>query len=330
MPVLLEPRDLLNAVIRLPEYGALPADETGERTGWFQFGFDDNVGLINLQTPERIAAAAKLVKRGAAFRLDAPIDFLSYELSGRGTPRHRIAAVSDVEFDDWIDGYYLQVSSQWDALGHFGCEPDTFYNGARGSDIARGRRNTIEHWAKRGIVGRGILLDVARALREQGREFSPGEAYAITAGDLELTRKRARVRYEPGDIIIVRTGWMGWYEGLADSARRAHAAIDDPPTAGLEVSNEMAQYVWNSHGSALVSDNIAVEVRGCRPRDGRQADFLHRTFIGRFGLALGELWWLEELADDCAEDGVYEVFIASCPLFVNGGIGSPANALACK
>jgi hypothetical protein len=52
--------------------------------------------------------------------------------------------------------------------------------------------------------------------------------------------------------------------------------------------------------------------------------------IGQFGMALGELWWTEELAADCAADGVYEVFVVSTPLHLPGGIGSPANALAIK
>ena len=52
--------------------------------------------------------------------------------------------------------------------------------------------------------------------------------------------------------------------------------------------------------------------------------------IGQFGMALGELWWLADLARDCAADGVYEMFLASAPLNAPGGIGSPANAVAIK
>ena len=52
--------------------------------------------------------------------------------------------------------------------------------------------------------------------------------------------------------------------------------------------------------------------------------------IGQFGMALGELWWLDDLAADCAEDGVYEFMLTSAPLNARGGIGSPPNALAIK
>lgn len=52
--------------------------------------------------------------------------------------------------------------------------------------------------------------------------------------------------------------------------------------------------------------------------------------IGQFGMALGELWWLADLAADCAADGIYEMLCVSAPLNAPGGIGSPANAVAIK
>ena len=58
--------------------------------------------------------------------------------------------------------------------------------------------------------------------------------------------------------------------------------------------------------------------------------FLHNMLIGQFGMALGELWWLSDLAADCAADGVYEMFAVSAPMNAPGGIGSPANAVAIK
>ena len=80
---------------------------------------------------------------------------------------------------------------------------------------------------------------------------------------------------------------------------------------------------------AVASDTFAVEVF---PPDfaERRPGFLHRMLIGQFGMALGELWWTEDLAADCAADGVYEVFLVSAPLHARGGIGSPPNALAIK
>jgi hypothetical protein len=57
----------------IPSYDELPLLPEGVRSGWGLFGPDDNVGLFNLITPERIVAAASLVRRGAAFPLDCEL-----------------------------------------------------------------------------------------------------------------------------------------------------------------------------------------------------------------------------------------------------------------
>ena len=61
-------------------------------------------------------------------------------------------------------------------------------------------------------------------------------------------------------------------------------------------------------------------------QDGKPFGFLHRTLIGQFGLSIGELWWLQDLADACAQDGRYEFLVTSAPLNMPNGIGSPASA----
>jgi kynurenine formamidase len=90
----------------------------------------------------------------------------------------------------------------------------------------------------------------------------------------------------------------------------------------------MCGYLWDAHVAAIVTDTFAVEV--FPPDRSTATGFLHRILIGQFGMALGELWWTEDLAADCAEDGVYEALLTSAPMHGVGGIGSPANALALK
>jgi hypothetical protein len=100
---------------------------------------------------------------------------------------------------------------------------------------------------------------------------------------------------------------------------------------GLEHSEAMVRYLWNSHLAAVATDAPAVEVW---PPDHRAVaapyGYLHQVLIPELGMALGELWWLADLARDCREDGVYEMFVSSAPLNVAGGISSPPNALAVK
>jgi kynurenine formamidase len=83
--------------------------------------------------------------------------------------------------------------------------------------------------------------------------------------------------------------------------------------------------------SAIASDNLAVEAW---PIDLGPAVFpfgaMHNMLIGQLGYALGELWELAALAQDCAGDGRYPMFVVSAPLNIPGGLGSPANVVAIK
>jgi kynurenine formamidase len=100
---------------------------------------------------------------------------------------------------------------------------------------------------------------------------------------------------------------------------------------GIEHTPEMAEYIWDLHIAAAVTDAPALEV--WPPDHSREAwpwGFLHQVLIGQFGLAIGELWWLHDLVEDCRADGRWEAMLSSAPMRAKGGIGSPANALAVK
>ena len=75
----------------LPDYADLPPAPRGGRSAWGLFGAGDNLGLVNLMTPERVAAAARLVRRGQIFCLDMPLGSISPALATfRGAPRHQV------------------------------------------------------------------------------------------------------------------------------------------------------------------------------------------------------------------------------------------------
>ena len=92
----------------LPDYADLPPAPGGGRSGWGLFGAGDNLGLVNLMTPERIAAAARLVRRGQVFCLDMPLGSVSPALATfRGAPRHHILhQAGTAGFDDVYDNLY--------------------------------------------------------------------------------------------------------------------------------------------------------------------------------------------------------------------------------
>jgi kynurenine formamidase len=315
----------------LHDYADLPPASYGGRSGWGLFGAEDNLGLVNLMTPQRIAAAARLVRRGQIFCLDMPLGSISPALARfRGAPRHQIVHLPGTAgFDDVYDNFYPQASSQWDSLAHVGYAPDQMYNGATEQQVLAGTRNTIDYWARHGMAGRAVLLDIERAMRDAERPYDPGGSSAIGVADLELARRQAGVEFAPGDIILLHTGFAAWYVGQPSQVKnRLHGNVSAP---GVEHSEAVCEYLWNSHAAAIASDTFAVEVIPAdRSPEAHPCGFLHHVLIGQFGMALGELWWLSDLARDCAGDGVYEMFLVSAPLNAPGGIGSPANAVAIK
>ncbi len=324
-----DPEDLASPEERtVPAYDQLPEGPDGGRIAWGLWGEGESVGRLRLQTPGRVAEAARTVRKGAVFALDAAIDAVDPPLNARrGLPRHRVlhepgpglAATDDV----W-DNFYPQTSSQWDSLAHVAYQPGRFYNGATDEDVLAGRRNTVDHWARRGIAGRGVVLDVARHL-----DSRPQDAAAYSVADLERVRRVQGVEYSEGCVILLHTGFLAWYTGSSRAERQRTCSPLRAP--GVEHTEEMARYLWDSGAAAVTSDTYAVEVW---PPDWSDAalpwGFLHRVLIGALGFALGELWDLGALAADCAADGVYDCFVCSAPLHAPGGIGSPANALAIK
>lgn len=314
----------------LPRYADLPAAPGGGRSAWGVFGSEDSVGLFNLQTPDRVAAAARLVRTGEIFPLNAEVTAVDPPLFRRGAVAHTLlAADSGAGYDDKLDNFYPQASSQWDSLAHVGYAPGRFYNGATGDDIDAGRRNTIDHWARRGIAGRAVLLDVDALLGGAGAGFDPAQSRPVTVAELEAARQAAGVEFECGDIILLHTGYLRWYR---ERDREARVRLAEPGTlrsVGIERTEAMAAYLWDARVAAVAGDNPAVEVWPPASAGG-PFGFLHRMLIGQFGLAIGELWWLDDLASSCRTDGRYEMFLTAAPLNVPGGVGSPANALAIK
>ena len=174
-----------------------------------------------------------------------------------------------------------------------------------------------------------MLRDLVRALAGAGRDYAPGSSTTFGVADLELARAEAGVELQPGDVLLLHTGFAQWYRDQEDRVRRR--LPQDLHAPGLERSEEICAYLWDHHVCAVGSDTFAVE--SWPPSFDRNAGafgFLHRILIGQFGMALGELWWLHDLAEDCAADGVHEALMVSAPLHGRGGIGSPPNALAIK
>src|SRR6266508_931215 len=319
-------------VTNLPSYSKLPVkDGAPEGSAWGLFGDDDQLGCLNLLTPERVVAAAKLVRKGAVFPLNLRIDEPDPPLFGRGGVKHTLIDLGGgIARDDYLDNFYPQASSQWDGLRHIRHPRDGFYGGVPDEEIVSGKgRLGIQHFARKGIAGRGVLLDVARYLESQGTPLDYDSRTIITKETLYACAKTQGVTVETGDILLVRTGWLRWYLEEATPTQKQAMADDsmtDLRTPGLGPADEMAAYLWDLHIAAVAADNPALEVFPSTPETG----FLHFKLIPHFGMPIGEMWWLEDLATDCAQDGAYEFLLTSAPLNIPGGVGSPPNAIAIK
>jgi Putative cyclase len=317
----------------VPAFDALPFLEDA-RSGWGVFGAEDTVGRINLMSPERVVAASRLVRTGEVFALNLPLDYFP-GVAHRSPPRHtldrrgpELYAGRQIAYDDVIDNFYPQATSQWDALAHVSATANEFYNGAVDQDIRDGRRCTIDHWARRGIVGRAVLADVARLYEMRGEPYDLREAPQVGIGTVAEALAEAGVTPRPGDVLLIHFGFLEWFDGLSTRARAKVMGARPMAFAGLERSEPTARWLWDSGFAAVAGDVPGVE---SFPVDfGTPYGALHRVLIGRLGFALGELFDLRALAASSAHDGRYEFFFTSAPLNVVGGVGSTPNALVVK
>lgn len=313
---------------RIPTYSELPiTPDAPPHSAWGVFGREDQLGSLNFQTPERRLAATRLVRRGAVFSLDLPMHLPSPALIAWREPYRRTQfALEERGRDDYLDNFYLQCSSQWDGLRHMRNTEHGFYNWTpvEQADAEVGRLG-MENFSAHSITGRGVLLDVSRYLLARGEDYRPDSEREIPCELLDDIAASQRVKLQPGDVVMFRTG-LGAL--IHEEARHPESVVRPLATAGLPAADSTLAWLWNHQVSAIVSDNVAVELRYKEQTPGIRR--MHNEAIPLLGMVFGELFDLEALADDCAADGVYECLFVAKPLMIRGGVGSPANALAMK
>jgi kynurenine formamidase len=321
----------------LPSYQDLPAVEgKPPRSSWGLWGDADRCGALNLLDESAALRGTAAVRRGAVFNLNLEMELPGPPLYGRSAFVHHVRGAG-VSMDDEISNWNTQGSSQWDGFRHVRHVVHGYYGGLDSTE------HGMQHWARRGIVGRGVLADVGRWRQSQGRAIRCGDPDIIEVSDVAATLAAAGVSVEIGDILLIRTGWVSWYRSLDEAGRRAQAERRVGPSCGLRPSEATAEFLWDLHIAAVASDNPAFEVTpfggledplamSAAFRDPVRGPetFLHFRLLSLLGIPIGELWDLDALADDCADDGVCQFLITSAPLNLHAGVGSPANAIAVK
>ncbi|MDF2367562.1 cyclase family protein [Sneathiella sp.] len=327
-----------------------------EGSNWGDFGENDQIGRLNLVTPEKIIAAAAEIRTGERFCLSLPLDLPGGNLLN---PRRYPPKISptvrsgdrpnmnynlsqdnpnmiDVICDDLVV-LHTQYSSQWDSLAHVGQEFDAdgdgqaeivYYNGYRGGEHIQGPEDEggpralalgIENMAAAGVQGRGVMIDL---------EGEFGRAQTIVGyDDLMRVMEKDNVTVEEGDMVCLHTGFAQMImemDGKPDKDRLhgSCAALNgrDP---------RLLNWITDSGLSLLIADNYAVEAHPSVPGEGSCAFLpIHEHCLFKLGIHLGELWYLTPLNSWLKSNNRSRFMLTAPPIRLPGAVGSPANPVA--
>jgi kynurenine formamidase len=292
---------------------------------WGRWGPDDERGTLNLITDEVVRRGAACVQTGKRFTLGIPLSIDGPQIGfvpGRINPIRTMISINEpfsadpgkICFSDDIVTMGIQAGTHWDALAHASYD-GLIYNGFKADTVtpAGAARCGIDRVGS--IVGRGVLLDVARA---KGNDILPG-GYPITGADLDDTARLAGVEIAPGDIVLVRTGQMRLWHARN---RKAYLA----PVSGLSLRS--VEWMHDHDVAAVATDTLACEAIPWE-RDDLPLP-VHMLHLVQMGLTQGQGFDLELLAADCAEDGRYAFLLEATPEPFVGGLGGPVNPVAIK
>ncbi|WP_149539729.1 cyclase family protein [Siccirubricoccus phaeus] len=289
---------------------------------WYpsRYGADDQLGAMNLLTPQKVLEAVRLVTRGQVYRLGVPV--------GRETPafpprnaavtvlmpdQHGGATVPSENRMSYVDDMFtgwLGVGSQLDSFAHLGID-NVFYNGNRAQDFVR--TTGVTRLGIEGIppmVTRGVLVDMARARGKPMLE----EGEVITADDLRAAMRDQGVTVRQGDVILIHTGWVELLE--RDPARfgKGEPGID----------NGAAEFLVGLGVVAVGADTWGVEaVPFQNPNRVWEG---HQTLLAKNGVHILEVMDTRALARDQATEFL---FVLGQPL-LKGAVQAMINPVAIR
>lgn len=300
---------------------------------WGRWGDDDEIGSLNFLTAEEVLRGVAHIKSGKVHTLQRLIGDPKGDPVWPGrSPATRTMIMDEATWDspeapsypgglhyadDKIEAF-LQGSTQYDALGHvwYGGQ---IWNGYDARTTVGGLdKASVEPIAQRGVVGRGVLLDIARFRGKDNLE--PGET--VTHEDLEACAQAQGHTIEKHDILLLRTNFLKLF---FEDEKAFYDNFNEP---GLTYSPELVNWFHQKEIPNLVTDTIANETT-YEPESGIALP-LHCALMRNLGVTLTEICDLEELAADCAADGQYSFLYAAAPLKVHRATGSPVNPLAIK
>jgi kynurenine formamidase len=289
---------------------------------WDRWGAEDQRGTLNHLTDARRVAAAALVRTGETVSL-------AHDLATEPMPehphpvQHHMLASGDARDSNGIPGYEAArdhlaldlhglATTHVDALSHMFVRGE-MYGGRPASEVRSdgARSNTMATMAD-GVVGRGVLLDVARAT---GTDFFDN-GQVVTVEDLEAAEAAEGLRVGPGDILLVAWG-------------RAARSRERPAFDGFSgLHAECLPWLQEREVAVLGSDGISDPM----PFVGTpEWPFpVHQIGICAMGLPLIDNLSLAPLGERCVADGTWEFLFTMGPLRIVKGTGCPVNPVAVR
>jgi kynurenine formamidase len=282
-------------------------------SNWGRWGDDDQLGALNLISPQVTAAAAATVRTGRTVSCARPLDTVSSADNPAPVAHHMTGTASEgMGADYFAIASHGFATSHIDALCHI-FHDGKLYNGYPAEAVtAHGATKLGIHRLRDGIVTRGVLLDVP-AVRGVDA-LAPGEP--VFPEDLEAAEEQAGLTVRSGDALLVRTGRWQW--------RREHGAWDAGQlAAGLDASclPWLRERDVATLGSDGVSDVLPSRVDGVGMP-------IHTVVIVAMGVHLLDNLDLDALAVACREEARWEFLFTVAPLVLRRGTASPVNPIA--
>lgn len=300
---------------------------------WRRWGAADEIGALNYLTADEVKAGTSSIRHHRTFTLGVPVATAAGDavFPGRWPARHYMVAdkagfaaghwqplAGGLEFaDDYVSGF-AQAGTHCDALGHMWFE-DTLWNGYPADSTNGGMmRAGIEPIARHGIVGRGVLIDLARF---RGKPFL-GRAETFDHQDLMECARSQGLYIQPRSILLVRTGWVG---ALSRGEEKIGDGYWEP---GLTFRRDLVRWFDVMQIPCLVTDTLANETT-YEPDTGIML-VLHAALMRNLGIVFTEMAWLDDLAADCAGDRQFEGLYCAAPIPISRGTGGAANPIFIK
>jgi kynurenine formamidase len=281
-----------------------------------RWGAGDQRGSGNMMKPETVLRAARLIRTGEVFELGAvlsPDPKEAFINAGRvfniyTKPSPPIPNARQVN-EELVVTELGQIGTQFDAFAHqmWG---DSFYNCFKLGDIGTRtgfRKLGVEHVG--GLMTRGVLIDVAGS---KGVDMLP-TSYLITPEDLQQALAKANQKVQPGDAVLIRTGWSK----LMGKENERYGTLN--PGIGIAAG----QWLVAQEPMMIAADNCCVEVR---PSERPHSLPIHAMMLIQHGVYLMENLELEALAAARA----YEFAFIVQPLKIKGATGSAIAPIAVR